>query len=992
MKRFLSAVAGLAMTMMASGAVASPHSCLTNSDCFGPGETCASNLCQAQSCGHDDQCGGGMKCVATHCVSACSTDADCASGQACFAATACLPVMSVTLPDTFGLVANGQPSCDGDAECQGTVDCVAPLGGGASHCRIGSGGSFKSCGNVNFKGDVACPGASGYVCGALEGSPQTAFCESSASCTTQADCTSTYPVTGHRCIQGRCSQACAVNSDCPGSQPVCLTSPGALSGGMCVASTLSARLFTFHLGQLNPDTTQSLLAAQRTFVFLSDGFRASDLPAFSRYARDQMQRLMGNVDVVSPLFASLFNLFVLEVPDNVAGLGQQTRFGHFESVASTTGDMPGSGAQTHLFSNLALDQWADAFGPTPTSQASASILFYNTGAGIRAHGGGGLIVQPTSESRAFTLTHELGHMVGSLADEYVQGSDVNARKNVRQFEAEDSGTTRFCGLNMISRRRLTGCNRCSGSDDVTFPVPSATLAELPWFPFLNESNALGGTFSTTNSDPIRVNGLFVGAGASFDTEMLRPSSASFMRNQEDAHFFNRASVEGFGRVNIAGGKAATIRRVAVGAPEPTPLSDGPLQAIATSTRHHRTFFSMKPGASASDQLSVLSGLTLEHERDIPIPAAPGAETPRVLVLDDARDRLIMRSRSTTNPDLSKLMLVDTDVLSVTDVVVPDLFGFPGVDPTNGDIYIQTRNSSNSASLLRISNTSAALDAPTSQPFFSGVPLVGASQSVLLLVAGTGVLNNAFCNATHCDVWAVDTAAHTLLSGQLSVDMTGESVPPAIQLATIGKRPDGSETLVLASSSHIRVWELGALIDALRAGTSPAPDVDMSHTLGQNDVPLSGLAWVNGAGDDVVLGNRAGALTLFHLDGATAEPIVLEQMRSGMQILGVNAAPTGSTSQGFAVVTAAAFDGPRIGVTAVLDLATPAAMLPVGRGRVLFEQPLAAAGLSAPGSAWDDDWGLIYTTGVIDAGEPGQADRYQTPVIRGPAALQYSGCP
>jgi hypothetical protein len=144
-------------------------------------------------------------------------------------------------------------------------------------------------------------------------------------------------------------------------------------------------------------------------------------------------------------------------------------------------------------------------------------------------------------------------------------------------------------------------------------------------------------------------------------------------------------------------------------------------------------------------------------------------------------------------------------------------------------------------------------------------------------------------------------------------------------------------------------------------------------------------------EHILLGNRAGRLSIYDVAGGSPETISFAQHRTGMQILGVQPALSGGTSAGFAIVTSAAFDGSRFGYVAVIDVATPAAMLPPGRGRVLFEQPLAAAGLSAPGAAWDDDWGLIYTTGVIDAGTPGESNRFRTPVLRGPAALRYRGC-
>jgi hypothetical protein len=1005
MKALVTWLCGLALMVLTTPSLALVRACTIDGDCFGPGETCVGSLCQAQSCGNDSECGNQRRCVATHCVSACTSDSDCPTGQGCFNGEACLPVLEITLPDSYGIHPSGQPTCTADGQCRANVDCIAPLGGGASHCRIiesaaGDPVAFTACGNVNFTSALACPSVSGYGCGPLEGATpesQRAFCESSATCTTRQECVDSYPLQAAQnlsCIAGRCTNACSSSQPCTDpSRPICFESATALgSQGVCVASTVSARLFSYHLGKLNPDPAASLLSGQRNLLFLSDGFLPDNLSAFSAYAAREVARVADNIDVVSPLFASLYNLFVLQVPDRASGLGQPTRFGHFESVNQTTGDLPGARAQTFLFANHALQVYSARLGVAPTMALASPVLFFNANRFTRAYGGS-LIVQPITEDRPHTLTHEFGHMLASLADEYVQNNDVAARKRIREFEAEGTGTTEACTYNVISRRLLTGCVHCDGNDDTILPINATNLARTPWFPFLTEANALSGTFSTTSDSPTTNNGLFPGAGASFATEWIRPSVKSFMRSQEEggAQFFNRASVDGWGRTHVALGQAATVRWLPVLAPEPAPLSNGPLQALAVSSKFHRSFYSMRPN-NGDDQLAVVSGLTLALEKTLTLPRAPGADTPRVIALDDAHDRAIMRSRSTATPAQSKLLVVDTNGLTVSDILVPDLFGFPGVDPSSGAIYVQTRNAAGEASLVKVENNAvSAIAAPTLQPFFSAVPLVATSESLLLFTAGAGVLDNPFCNATNCEVWAVDLITQSLLPGRLSVSMAGQAVPPAIQQAVVGRRADGTELLVVATSTLLRAWEMADLAAALRAGTSLAPSFEFAHDLGTNDVPLAGLAFVDGARERLTLGNRAGQLSIFDLAGGTPETLTFEQHRTGMQILGVQPAPAGSASAGFVLVTSAAFDGPRIGFVAVVDVASPIAMLPPGRGRILFEQPLAAAGLSGPGADWDNDWGLIYTTGVVDAGTPGQGNRFRTPVLRGPAASRYRGC-
>ncbi|HEY6078141.1 MAG TPA: hypothetical protein VIW29_05025 [Polyangiaceae bacterium] len=1006
MKRLVILLCSWALFLLSAPAMAAPRACTTAADCFGPGEVCTDSICQAQACGNDVECGTGRRCVATHCVSACTSDAECPSGHGCFNGEACLPVTDITLPDDYGIHASGQPTCGSDGDCQANVDCITPMSGGAAHCRIiqsaaGAPVTFAGCGNANFTSGLSCPSVSGYGCGPLEGgtpATQQAFCESAATCSTRQECIDAYPVQAAQnlsCVVGRCTNRCSSTQPCTDpNRSICFESAAGLGSlGVCVAATFTARLFTYHLGRLNPDPAASALSGQKNLVFLSDGFLADNLSAFSSYASRELARVTDNIDVVSPLFASLYNLFILQIADRASGLGQPTRFGHFLSLNNTTGDLPGARAQTFLFANHALAVYSGRLGVAATTGLARPVLFFNADRFTRAYGGS-LIVQPITEDRPHTLTHEFGHMLAGLTDEYVQDNDVDARRRLREFEAEGTGTTEACSYNVISRRLLTGCNRCSGSDDVTVPIASTQLAQTPWFPFLNESSALAGNFSTTSDAPDKTNGLFIGAGAAFATEWIRPNIRSFMRSQEEsgAQFFGRASVEGWGRANIPSGEAGTVRWMPVLAPEPTPLSNGPLQALAVSSKFHRSFYTMRPN-NADDLLAVVSGLTLALEKTLTLPRAPGADTPRVLLVDDAHDRLVMRSRSTTTPAESELLFVDTSALTVSSIVVPDLFGFPGVDPASGAVYVQTRNDADEASLVKIENNAvSAIDAPVSQPFFSAVPLVSMSESLLLLTAGAGVIDNSFCNATSCEIWAVDLAAQALLPGRLSVSMVGEQVPPAIQQATIGRRADGSEILIVGTTTHLRGYELADLGAALRAGNSMTPTWEISHTMGANAVPLAGLAFVPGAvSEHIVLGNRGGQLSIYDVAGGTPETVVFAQHRPGMQILGVQPAPADGVSAGFAVVTSAAFDGARFGFMAVIDVATPSAMLPPGRGRVLFEQPLAAAGLSAPGAAWDDDWGLIYTTGVVDAGTPGQGNRFRTPVLRGPAALRYRGC-
>ena len=796
---------------------------------------------------------GGQVCRQGVCRTSCTDDGVCDASQheSCVVGQ-CMPVFAVPYPVDYGVAdGNKQPGCSSDDDCVPNIACVGGV------CQLSD-----TCVDRGIEPrNEACPPFGGYTCNAssthCEGPP----CSVAADCTTAAN----YPIAGLHCLSGRCTSACNSAADCCSGAGVRCPSARAQNQcfqvdtsnpGVCVRQMGTGRLIVYQVASADPRPPI------RNIVLVSEGFKLNggdrtELDHFVNQALKHIQWQTTRADMLAALLSpSLFNIFILELPDQFTGLGQPTLFGHYALNAdATTWEYPGSDEQVRFMTRQALQtfeqQVTPALTPPPTVNDLITVfhvVLFNGNTDKRAHSNlGDMIFELVSNDdgpgfsndrflQYFVLQHELGHSLGQVDDEY----DNDA----------ESGKPPACSLNTVARTTVTNppCDSCTTS---AFEPDNAT-----WGEFVNTS-----TFPTTTSSFATV-GLYSGAEERFPIKSMRSQADCTMR-EDGRHDYCTACREALMH-NVIGNKASQTFRY-LDFPNANLVPDqfglGPNLGVAVDTSRHHAYFTREISTTGIGFSDVDGNvLTRDGIIDLDITGAlGGADTPRVI--SPFGRFVILEGINATDATQSKLLVYDANAQNLASpIALPGLLGIPTSVSGSGALGSFTvyrrdpASGQNQMAFVDISATgpgapsfSVPTDRAGGMPRLEQAPVLAPTANLLFFPATKVIPAETFCDFDQCQIWAFDPGTGRFVDPIISVSTPGVSEAGIVAL-TVGQHPTGmpgslpGELLIAVTDNRVLVWQTAQL-----TGGNTVPAVNFAHSSGHHEPgDRRGLRPSNGA--------------------------------------------------------------------------------------------------------------------------------------------------
>ncbi len=926
-------------------------------------------------------CPGGQDCIEGTCRPSCTDDGDCGVSETCVIG-GCFPFISVRIPLDFGVADDEQqPTCYDDANCNASLRC---MGG---RCQmLDNAGNPRACTSREEDFDALCPQIGGYEC-------DDGICQG-PDCSTDAQCVNAYPISGMICREGRCTNDCTADTDCCATtgicdnrpQDECFSSPGNPDGDFCIRDEVTARLIVYRLAEPDPAN------ARDNIVFFSEGITEDDnLENFRQTSLRNYRWLTTRADMMNALLRSNHNLFILPVRDRAHGLGEGTLVGRLEGPEGTTRHQPGSGSREFFLIQNALAQFAAANGFTPAFGYRARGVYLYDPDCTRATGGSRIVMpynsggvpgfdtdpNPTGD-HYFVMTHEFGHFLASLFDEYQSDSQSST----------DVAST--CLFNTVARSEVTGCTVCDGSDDGPWDSTQAR-----WSPYINTS-----TFPTSANNDSTI-GLYEGALQRFDTEALRSQHDCILR-QDGRDEFCAACREGLIQGRVFNGVPQMVRLHDLDGNilQPIPAGDGPHRALAIAPGMDQVFLTRE--AIGGPTLSVIDTkqLTRAGTRNRGLTSAlDGAGVPRAIAVDAGMQRIFMEAIDPGDPTDSRLLQYSFITDMTTPITIANLVGLPLVEPLGGAggqviTYRETPEMMGSPTgEMVLLDLTAAIPAPAfvnppgDIPRFGRAGLRAPTAQRDFFLADKRTPSDAFCDFGQCQIWMWDPQTEQFSATVLAVT-TPAVTEAGVEVATVAQQPDATaaipgELLIAATDTDVFIWRTADVL----AGTT-APAATWAHNMGGAASSVSAIGYVVQT-EQIVLGNKTGELRMFEIDGTAATLPSIPALTSEMLVRDIVVSNDGSTyiaAGGFLPSTTN-----RAGVIIALDLAGAV----TGDDRLLLVQPVAAVGLSGPTIVIDEDEGLIYTNAVVDSadGIGPSGTLYRMPILRHAREVffQPSGC-
>jgi hypothetical protein len=945
----------------------------------------------ALRCAVDSECTAPRVCRQGVCRTPCSADGDCDATQSesCVVGQ-CMTAFAVPYPVDYGVAdSNKQPGCNSDDDCVPNIACVGGV------CQL----SDQCIANGEARNE-ACPPFGGYTC-----NKTSKHCEG-PSCTVAADCTTAanYPISGLHCISGRCTTACTSGAQCcSGTGVRCPTARAqsqcfqvdTSSPGVCAREIGTGRLIAYQIA--NPDPR-----LVRNIVLLSEGFRMNgsdrtELDHFVNQALSNIQWQTTRADMLAALLSpSLFNIWILELPDRFAGLGQPTLFGHYSIGDDTTWQYPGSDDQVKFMTKQAMLRYEQTVTPALTPAPSINdvintfhVVLFNGNTDKRAHSNGGdMIFQLVNNNngdgfstdrfgRYFVLQHEFGHSLGRTDDEYDND--------------KETGTPPMCSFNTVARTTVTDppCDECTTS---VFLPGNAT-----WSEFVNTT-----TFPTTTGSLATV-GLYSGADAKFTKKAMRSQNDCTMR-QGGRQDYCTACREALMHNVIGDGASQTFRYLDFPTANLVPVDFGlgPNLGIAVDTTRHHAYFTREISTQGAIGFSDVDGdvLTRDGITDLNITGAlGGADVPRVI--SPFGQFVMLEAINATDATQSRFLVYNADAHNLgSSVAVPGLLGVPAKVSGSGalgsfTVYRRDPTSgTNQMAFLDIGTSGPAVssfqvptDRPNGMPRLEQAPVFAPTANLLFFPATKVTPAETFCDFDQCQIWAFNPVTNRFVDPIVTVTTPGVSEAGIVAM-TVGQHPTGmtgsipGELLIAVTDTMVFVWQTAQLV---AGNTTPA--ASFAHTLGVTSL-VTGVGFVPQT-EQIVVTNRAGVVMVYDVRGTNGgDQIHIPGLAPGMEIRDLVVSPDGA-----GYIAAGGFSGPRAGVLAVLDLTGNKS----GDDRVVFTQPVSGIGLARPAIAVDDARSVVYSNAVVESGDNTGIDdshRYRSPLVRGlhETRSSPSGCP
>ena len=198
-------------------------------------------------------------------------------------------------------------------------------------------------------------------------------------------------------------------------------------------------------------------------TILGDGFTASEQTTFINIATDMVDHLVGNptksIVGIYPfdLYRDYFTIYAIEVVSNQSGVSRDSRPNNHIVVDNYFGSSYYQGKDTPKAIERSMNITNESAVKKMTKKHSiTSLVLCNSDS--RTGGtslGNGIVVmncKGTGLDRANVLSHELGHSVGNLADEYYEVSDNRFYTSERPNKTKESDPSKvkwkdFLGIN-----------------------------------------------------------------------------------------------------------------------------------------------------------------------------------------------------------------------------------------------------------------------------------------------------------------------------------------------------------------------------------------------------------------------------------------------------------------------------------------------------------------------------------------------------------------